>query len=350
MGAINYAWNPIFDCVTHETDDAGNVIAEYTHEPKVHGQLISQHRNGVSSVYHYDALGTTRALTDSNQNVTDTAVYTAFGEKVASTGTTLNPFGYVGAMGYHTSPSTGDIYVRARNYEPQLARWESADPLFIYNSVQFKYAHNAPTRYVDPSGLRPPKVDDDPKCCECKKASDLLRQWYGVTIEGTEYIRVEGPIDEKTGKPTYCSVAVFCQTAPCRTNRTNVFGYTSERTDRESRIGDIWYNITICVTCDPRSGAILAHEVIHAKQFCKGDKISDEASCLKLEGEAHAKSCKWLWPEDEAKQKICTECGTLVSCALLAKPPKMRPWKKFIDGIEVDCESSEWYKGPITPQ
>lgn len=85
MVATNYACNPIFDCITEETNDAGAIVAEYTQEPQLYGGLISQHRGGATSIYHYDAIGTTRVLTDSNQNVTDTAVYTAFGTPSAST-------------------------------------------------------------------------------------------------------------------------------------------------------------------------------------------------------------------------------------------------------------------------
>src|SRR5690606_8881437 len=92
MAVTHYTWDPEFDCITKETDAAGAVTARYTQEPKLYGGLVSQHRSGASSFYHYDAIGTTRALTDSSQNVTDTAVYTAFGEKGTSTGTTANRF------------------------------------------------------------------------------------------------------------------------------------------------------------------------------------------------------------------------------------------------------------------
>lgn len=135
MVATNYAWNPIFDCITEETNDVGTIVAEYTQEPKLYGGLISQHRSGATSIYHYDAIGTTRALTDSGQNVTDTKVYTAFGEKVASAGTTPHPFGFVGKRGYYDHGSLTSQYVRAREYSSKISRWLSVDPFqFIFRT------------------------------------------------------------------------------------------------------------------------------------------------------------------------------------------------------------------------
>lgn len=153
MAVTHYAWDPEFDQVTKELDENGATIAEYTCEPKRHGQIMSQHRGGVTSIYHYDAQGSTRALTNHNQNVTDTAVYTAFGEKVASTRTTVNPFGYVGALGYHSGTSN-HAYVRARDYEFETARWMSIDPGWPSSGInKYVYVNNQPLILTDPSGL-----------------------------------------------------------------------------------------------------------------------------------------------------------------------------------------------------
>ena len=96
MAVTNYVWDTVFDSYLTEQDEAGNTQAVYTNEPVPFGRLISQRRGGATSYYHYDAQGSTRQLTDEDQNVTDSATYTAFGEKVASSGTTQNPFGYKG--------------------------------------------------------------------------------------------------------------------------------------------------------------------------------------------------------------------------------------------------------------
>jgi RHS repeat-associated protein len=113
-----------------------------------------------SHYHHHDALGSTRLLTDSSGNVTDTYLHDAWGNLVASTGTTVNPFKWVGKYGYYTDNSTAQVYVRARTYQPTVARWASMDPLaFLDGLNRVAYAHSNPLNLVDPSGL---------KCCVCK--------------------------------------------------------------------------------------------------------------------------------------------------------------------------------------
>ena len=45
MVAITYVWDELGDNVLMELDDAGAAIAEYSNEPSVYGELISQRRN-----------------------------------------------------------------------------------------------------------------------------------------------------------------------------------------------------------------------------------------------------------------------------------------------------------------
>ena len=55
-------------------------------------------RAGNAHYYHYDGLGSTRALTDSLGIVTDTYTYEAFGELLGSSGPTPNDFAHWGLM------------------------------------------------------------------------------------------------------------------------------------------------------------------------------------------------------------------------------------------------------------
>ena len=131
MPVTNYIWDEVNDTLLMEKDEAGNTTAAYTYEPGQYGPLISRRGSGQTNYYHFDEQGSTRQLTDANQNVTDSAVYTAFGETVACSGTTTNPFGYKGALGYYANPETADVYVRARPYEPLIARWLSHAPMVL---------------------------------------------------------------------------------------------------------------------------------------------------------------------------------------------------------------------------
>jgi hypothetical protein len=65
-------WDEIEDNIVEEYDEAGVTLADYTTERDHFGNVISQRRNGDSSFFHFGDLGSTLAVTDESQNVTDT--------------------------------------------------------------------------------------------------------------------------------------------------------------------------------------------------------------------------------------------------------------------------------------
>ena len=152
MGVTNYFWDEVGDNLLMETDQNGDVIAEYTHEPGQYGKLLSQHRDGHTYFYHYDGEGNTRAVTDEVENVVEEATFSGFGEVVKKTSSIVNPFGYKGALGYYTNGEMDDIYVRARTYEPTVGRWLSLDPARSTVNL-YTYSSNNPIVFSDPSGL-----------------------------------------------------------------------------------------------------------------------------------------------------------------------------------------------------
>lgn len=154
MPVTNYVWDPVDDNVIAETDVTDTTTAAYTHKPGHYGGLINQRRGTTDSYYHYDALGSTRELTNASETVTDTNMYDAWGANVSSSGTTVNPFRWVGRSGYYYDSETGTCYVRARIYQPSLARWISTDPLRFFDGDNlYQYVHNRPVILRDPSGM-----------------------------------------------------------------------------------------------------------------------------------------------------------------------------------------------------
>ena len=150
----NFVWDSVSDCVLSELDGNNAVQAVYTNEPQQYGGVLSQRRGTTTSTLHADALGTTRALTDSTQTTTDTYLYDAWGNHVASTGSTVNPFRWVGRYGYYQDSSTGLVYVRARMYQPTVARWCSVDPSgFVDGLDATVYCHNDSITRLDRSGF-----------------------------------------------------------------------------------------------------------------------------------------------------------------------------------------------------
>lgn len=154
MPATQYTWNPLTDSVIEETDGVGNVTATYTSKPEPFGSIISQNRGGRTSHFHCDALGSTRLLTNSAADVTDTFHYAASGDQFARSGTTSTPYQWIGQLGYQFDSSTREYYVRARNYQPVVACWTSKDPLWLqFREGCYVYVRSSPVILVDPSGM-----------------------------------------------------------------------------------------------------------------------------------------------------------------------------------------------------
>jgi RHS repeat-associated protein len=71
-------------------------------------------------------------------------------------GSSGQPFGWVGQVGYSYDPETELYFVRARYYDPVVGRWISEDPLGLrIGSVNlYRYSGNNPINAIDPSGLQ----------------------------------------------------------------------------------------------------------------------------------------------------------------------------------------------------
>jgi RHS repeat-associated protein len=106
------------------------------------------------SFYGYDGMGSVRQLTNSAGATTDTYEYDAFGNEIASTGTTPNNYLY---RGEQYDPSLGLYYLRARWYNPLTGRFLSRDPAHGHIAVprtlhKYAYAGDDPVDRVDPGG------------------------------------------------------------------------------------------------------------------------------------------------------------------------------------------------------
>tara|TARA_R110002095_G_scaffold97122_2_gene85026 strand:+ start:8584 stop:10779 length:2196 start_codon:yes stop_codon:yes gene_type:complete len=149
----SYLWDD--QNIILEQDEVGTVDAEYTVMPKAYGNLISQTRDAESSFYHFDPLGSTRELTDETETVTDSYLYSVFGKVKSSTGTTVNPYQWVGKQGYYRDPESGLYSLRNRFYDSNQGRFKSEDPIgFDAGDVNlYRYVGNNAATLTDPSGL-----------------------------------------------------------------------------------------------------------------------------------------------------------------------------------------------------
>jgi RHS repeat-associated protein len=120
--------------------------------------LISTNREGTKRYFHFDGVGSTRALTDSSETVTDTYEYNAFGVLESSSGSSTNPFRYVGQYGYYDDgamgSSSGLLLLGVRYYSPAHGRFWSWDP--VPNLNLYGYVENSATMGIDPSARPSP--------------------------------------------------------------------------------------------------------------------------------------------------------------------------------------------------
>ena len=67
-------------------------------------------RGSTVSYYHLDGNGSVRALSNSSKTITDTYSYNAFGELISSTGSTVNPFRWLGGAGIYDDGARGSVF------------------------------------------------------------------------------------------------------------------------------------------------------------------------------------------------------------------------------------------------
>jgi RHS repeat-associated protein len=177
----NYYWSILgLPQVVNETDGSGNPKASYI----LGAGLIAIKDSGVKKYYITDALGSVLALTDSSGNITDSYEYSEYGELTVSTGTSYNPYRFIGQQWDDDSQL---YYMRARFYSQYMGRFTHRDPIgYAGMSNSYAYAGNNPIVRIDPSGL----IDFD---CECNTFQEnqikrllFLMDWADIKLNNSD--------------------------------------------------------------------------------------------------------------------------------------------------------------------
>jgi len=101
--------------------------------------------------YHYDALGSVVALSDSSGDTVQTYEYSIYGQVAVEDPNHPNPYMFAGRR---FDIEIGLYYNRARYYNPFIGRFLQADPIGYRGGMNlYTYCMNRPTQLVDPSGL-----------------------------------------------------------------------------------------------------------------------------------------------------------------------------------------------------
>lgn len=121
-------------------------------------QLVSRKAGAAApAYYHHDAIGSVVALSDSAGKPADAYSYTAFGNVREHTGTSEQPFTYVGNA-YDPKSKLMDFHARA--YDTTTGRFTSTDPVAGLASMPqslnpYVYGYGNPLAYPDPNGKCP---------------------------------------------------------------------------------------------------------------------------------------------------------------------------------------------------
>jgi RHS repeat-associated protein len=102
-----------------------------------------------SQLLHTDGLGSIRALSDTSGTLIGSIAYTPYGTPEHQTGQSSD-LGYTGEL---TDPTTGLVYLRARDYDPASAAFLTRDPIETTTRDPYGYTAGDPLNHTDPSGL-----------------------------------------------------------------------------------------------------------------------------------------------------------------------------------------------------
>jgi len=217
-----------------ETDAAGVTEVAYTTEPSTYGSTISHRTGGATTTYHFDALAAARALTNSSETVLESYNYTAFGT-ILGAPTLLTPFLWGGLVGYYWDADLATQYIRARHYQPNIARWISLDPIGFAggDANLFRYVGNSPLGSIDSSGLRkvccqysygvfePKKWVKEVDCADGQSAESCCGSRNGAIYRWTVVGVGDGPCELKpnctrmaAGSTAVCAFAIAIPTDP----------------------------------------------------------------------------------------------------------------------------------------
>ncbi|MCH8550945.1 MAG: hypothetical protein LAT62_03345 [Natronospirillum sp.] len=134
-----------------ELDGNNNVIARFVYGDKGHvpSYMI---KGGNRYRLISDHLGSVRQVIDAQTgDIAQLLDYDAWGNVTQDTNPGFQPFGYAGGI---YDRDTGLVRFGARDYDPEVGRWTTKDPIGFKGGLNhYVYAYGDPINYVDINGL-----------------------------------------------------------------------------------------------------------------------------------------------------------------------------------------------------
>jgi RHS repeat-associated protein len=138
--------------IAAEVDASGNVLKQfvYSAKPNVPDYMIT--RDGTYAIIS-DHLGSPRMIVDVSSGAIKQEIdYDEFGRVLRNTNPDFVPFGFAGGL---SDQDTGLVHFGARDYDPEIGRWTSKDPILFGggDTNLYGYVMNDPINFIDPVGL-----------------------------------------------------------------------------------------------------------------------------------------------------------------------------------------------------
>ena len=168
--------------VIAEYDGNNNLLRKYIYGPGIDQPVcMIELAESETYYYHYDALGSVVALSDSSGDTVQTYEYSVFGQPAVEDINHPNPYMFAGRR---FDIEIGLYYNRARYYNPFTGRFLQTDPIGYGTGMNmYAYCGNNSLNYADPSGLIRHREPCDP--CDTLTGMILTSKgrWWGLVCE-----------------------------------------------------------------------------------------------------------------------------------------------------------------------
>ena len=146
----------------------------------------------------FDGLGSERTVTNSGQAVTASLTLSAFGQTVASSGSSSSAYQFGATSGYRSEGDAGLTLVGCRFYDAQVGRFITRDTYL--DQAPYTYCNGDPVNCVDPTGHDPKSKPKEKGWFD--KAKDIFEKIFHEKPGGSVHGGINGGTD-KNGKSTY---------------------------------------------------------------------------------------------------------------------------------------------------
>jgi len=181
------------DHVIAEYDGNNNLLRKYIYGPCTDEpiSMIEVADSNATYYYHFDALGSVVALSDSAGDTVQTYEYSVYGEVAVQDPNHTNPYMFAGVR---YDIEIGLYYNRARYYNPFTGRFLQTDPIADGMNL-YAYCGNDPLSLADPSGLSARFLTLEERVAICEdyrnkmvfadvNGGEITVLWDGNSIEG----------------------------------------------------------------------------------------------------------------------------------------------------------------------